>query len=188
MSKPGIRTALTAVALLIGAAPAVASHGSPAEVTNGGGGCIETTFEATVVGSNVANMWLVVYADGVTQAENIPIGSSASISVGPFGTDTTVMWHVFGGGERDYDDPHWNGYGTESFQSDITAYAAEVGTFSWVLAGPDDPNPFVTWNDLLVAGCGPEVEVECKAGGWEAYGFKNQGQCMRFLVTGQDSR
>lgn len=28
----------------------------------------------------------------------------------------------------------------------------------------------------------------CKDGGWEAYGFKNQGQCVRYIETGKDSR
>lgn len=29
---------------------------------------------------------------------------------------------------------------------------------------------------------------DCKKGGWEAYGFKNQGQCVRYVNTGKDSR
>lgn len=28
----------------------------------------------------------------------------------------------------------------------------------------------------------------CVDGGWEAFGFANQGQCVRFLQTGKDSR
>lgn len=34
----------------------------------------------------------------------------------------------------------------------------------------------------------PTDKDQCKKGGWEAYGFKNQGQCIRFVNTGQDSR
>jgi len=30
--------------------------------------------------------------------------------------------------------------------------------------------------------------VQCKNGGWESLGFRNQGQCMRFVETGKDSR
>jgi hypothetical protein len=38
-----------------------------------------------------------------------------------------------------------------------------------------------------------EVELiiskeQCKAGGWEALGFENQGQCVRFVDAGKDSR
>ena len=29
---------------------------------------------------------------------------------------------------------------------------------------------------------------DCKNGGWEAFGFRNQGQCVRFIETGKDSR
>ena len=29
---------------------------------------------------------------------------------------------------------------------------------------------------------------DCMQGGWEAFGFRNQGQCIRYVNTGQDSR
>jgi len=29
---------------------------------------------------------------------------------------------------------------------------------------------------------------QCKKGGWEDFGFRNQGQCIRFVNTGKDSR
>ena len=34
----------------------------------------------------------------------------------------------------------------------------------------------------------PATKDDCKNGGWEAYGFRNQGQCIRFVNTGKDSR
>lgn len=34
----------------------------------------------------------------------------------------------------------------------------------------------------------PTSMDECKKGGWEDFGFKNQGQCIRFVNTGKDSR
>lgn len=34
----------------------------------------------------------------------------------------------------------------------------------------------------------PVTKDECKNGGWEDFGFQNQGQCIRFVNTGQDSR
>jgi hypothetical protein len=39
---------------------------------------------------------------------------------------------------------------------------------------------------LVVAN--PETSLECKKGGWENYGFKNQGQCVRYVETEKDSR
>lgn len=36
----------------------------------------------------------------------------------------------------------------------------------------------------------PDVQTkdQCKEDGWMAFGFRNQGQCIRFVNTGQDSR
>ncbi len=34
----------------------------------------------------------------------------------------------------------------------------------------------------------PTEKDQCKNGGWENFGFRNQGQCIRFVNTGQDSR
>ncbi len=34
----------------------------------------------------------------------------------------------------------------------------------------------------------PTSKLDCKDGGWEQYGFRNQGQCVRFVETGKDSR
>lgn len=34
----------------------------------------------------------------------------------------------------------------------------------------------------------PVNKDDCKNGGWDEYGFKNQGQCIRFVNTGKDSR
>jgi hypothetical protein len=34
----------------------------------------------------------------------------------------------------------------------------------------------------------PTIKDDCKNGGWADFGFINQGQCIRFVNTGQDSR
>lgn len=33
-----------------------------------------------------------------------------------------------------------------------------------------------------------QTKDDCKDGGWADYGFANQGQCIRFIQTGKDSR
>ncbi len=33
----------------------------------------------------------------------------------------------------------------------------------------------------------PTNKDECKNGGWEAFAFRNQEQCIRFVNTGKDS-
>jgi hypothetical protein len=51
----------------------------------------------------------------------------------------------------------------------------------WLTDGcPLDPPPPAPEN--------PESKNDCKKGGWEAFGFKNQGQCIKFVNTGKDSR
>lgn len=161
----------------------------PAEVEMDINACEASVFSASASGSGVTNQFLSVDDGMSVQSANIPTnGSSAEIFVGPFSMDTLVSWNVFGGGERDYDQPLWNGYGTANFSADIAAYAASQGGFGWVLSGVNDTNPFVNWNDVLVLGCFPEVIDDCKKGGWDIYGFKNQGQCVRYVETGRDSR
>jgi len=34
----------------------------------------------------------------------------------------------------------------------------------------------------------PETIQDCQGGGWQDYGFANQGQCIHFVNTGEDSR
>jgi hypothetical protein len=34
----------------------------------------------------------------------------------------------------------------------------------------------------------PQSRAECKDGGWEAFGFRNQGLCVAFVETGRDPR
>jgi hypothetical protein len=44
------------------------------------------------------------------------------------------------------------------------------------------------WHVGLLGPEDPTTKEECMKGGWEAFGFKNQGQCVRFVETGKDSR
>lgn len=44
-----------------------------------------------------------------------------------------------------------------------------------------------TW-DFGPAPTEPTTLQDCMSGGWEDYGFRNQGQCVRFVSTGKDSR
>jgi len=180
--------AFLAIGAFLVAGSAFAGHNG-ADVEIAIGDCGETTLNAGILDPDgthkVSNMYLVVSADGTTQFVNIPIDSTtAEIVVGPFAQDTTIYWNVFGGGERSYDQPLWNGFGTPTFSADIAAYAADQGGFGWVLDGPEDPNPFTNFNAVPVEGC----KDDCKNGGWEDLGFRNQGQCIRFVNTGQDSR
>jgi hypothetical protein len=59
-----------------------------------------------------------------------------------------------------------------------------------VLCGTSVPlNPTATGVEILVPQlASPTTEDDCKDGGWQDFGFRNQGQCMRFIETGKDSR
>jgi len=57
---------------------------------------------------------------------------------------------------------------------------------------PNGWSPTNSWISIdeieLIVPVNPETKNDCKQGGWEQYGFKNQGQCVRFIETGKDSR
>lgn len=38
------------------------------------------------------------------------------------------------------------------------------------------------------ASANPQDKNACMKGGWDTFNFKNQGQCVRFVETGKDSR
>jgi hypothetical protein len=44
------------------------------------------------------------------------------------------------------------------------------------------------WTPFAVGANDPTTKDDCKGGGWERFGFRNQGECIRFVNTGQDSR
>ena len=42
--------------------------------------------------------------------------------------------------------------------------------------------------NLTITAVSPTTKDDCKNGGWEQFGFGNQGQCVRFIEAGKDSR
>jgi hypothetical protein len=46
------------------------------------------------------------------------------------------------------------------------------------------------WTEFTVgsAPADPTTKADCTRGGWQTFGFRNQGQCIRFVNTGKDSR
>ena len=56
-------------------------------------------------------------------------------------------------------------------------------------SGPYSCNPAgVVLGGSLTFQTSPLTKDECKDGGWEVFGFRNPGQCVRFIGTGVDSR
>lgn len=58
-----------------------------------------------------------------------------------------------------------------------TAFSVEGGGLVMRFLVPESPAP-----------TDPVVKEECMKGGWASFGFRNQGQCVRFTETGGDSR
>jgi hypothetical protein len=69
-------------------------------------------------------------------------------------------------------------------------------TFTYQTLGPVGPpggppgGPGVTFvsGQLTKLYVGLRTKDDCKNNGWVQFGFKNQGQCVRFIETGKDSR
>ncbi len=74
--------------------------------------------------------------------------------------------------------------GGGSFGPAGTTYApaGNGGTTGWGIGAAGSIE--ITFDEIT----DPMTIGECKKGGWEAFGFRNQGQCVRFVNTGKDSR
>jgi hypothetical protein len=61
-------------------------------------------------------------------------------------------------------------------------------TYEEAPAPDDPPSGDPPAGDEGDAGSDPTSKDDCRKGGWTDFGFKNQGQCVRFVETGKDSR
>ncbi len=61
----------------------------------------------------------------------------------------------------------------------------DLVSLSWVQASPYHQFDNITLDPVAL---GPQSKSDCWNGGWEPLGFGNQGQCIRMVETGQDSR
>jgi hypothetical protein len=68
----------------------------------------------------------------------------------------------------------------------VTFNADETVEIRLALGGERDWD--FDWTSFAVLPNNPQSKDECKKGGWEAFGFENQGQCIRYVNTGKDSR
>ena len=150
MRKLGVATAVALSALVFGATGAGAHHNVPEIHHAPTGDCGTTTFSTNWTEDTHFSHNAVLVVDAGDTVNTAAIGES--ITVGPFVADTTIHYRVFGGGERDYDVPLWNGHGEEDFVDEINEYGDEHG-FGWTAAGVDDPNPFTNWLSIEVEGC-----------------------------------
>jgi len=84
--------------------------------------------------------------------------------------------------------------GVAGFQTFTFAGFTGLASLSWVQAAPFHQFDNITLDPPADPDPGPGPEPapltkgDCMGGGWKEHGFKNQGQCVRFVETGQDSR
>src|SRR5690554_2925418 len=145
--------AAIAAGLLGGAAfagAAYADHNAVDLTHTEPGECGVVTFSTTwqLDQHQVGNTMLVVVAGD--QHEVAPVGQD--VTVGPFDTDTTVRYRVWGGGERNYDSPAL----TQAGLDELIAWLEEDDT----RLPTDVDAPGVTWHEVEVSGCEPEPTDE----------------------------
>ncbi|HVM15714.1 MAG TPA: carboxypeptidase regulatory-like domain-containing protein [Egibacteraceae bacterium] len=70
--------------------------------------------------------------------------------------------------------------GYEPASQDVRARRTETVTVDVALVAEVEEPPPPPAN--------PTTRDDCKNGGWQDYGFRNQGQCIQFVNTGKDSR
>lgn len=77
---------------------------------------------------------------------------------------------------------------TQAGVASIAYTNSEAGTDVVTASAGDAPASDVSVNWVDEGSDDPETKQDCKKGGWKDYGFKNQGQCIKFVNTGKDSR
>ncbi len=75
-----------------------------------------------------------------------------------------------------------------SYTGEVTLTVEEGDTFGFRFGGRNGDSNNHLEGTFTVDLNKPYSKEECKNGGWELFGFQNQGQCVRFIETGQDSR
>lgn len=144
-----------------------------------------------------ANVGFWTSDDPVTAYPLIVFRNGASVDAGFYVYDTVTGTYSPSGVDVAYD--AWNTLSiTLDPDNDAVHYAVNGQDAGSSFAGSDTIGQVFLnhYNDSVLdytahwhAGV-TEIDSkdQCKDGNWEGLGFKNQGQCLRFVNTGQDSR
>jgi hypothetical protein len=128
---------------------------------------------------------------------NSPVGRITGSKSGSAGVSCAVPVHCSGAAACDEFGAAFNtlpgGFsGTDTYEATMRTASgtfADNGLFTAVFFR-DDSSPLNGFNsDFLSAlaspvPLGPTTEQQCKNGGWQQFGFKNQGQCIAFVNHG----
>ncbi len=75
-----------------------------------------------------------------------------------------------------------------TYSGEVTLTVEEGDTFGFRFGGSNGDSNNQLGGTFTVDLNKPYSKEECKFDGWENFGFINQGQCVRFIETGEDSR
>ncbi|MGD9715346.1 MAG: hypothetical protein AB7V46_25315 [Thermomicrobiales bacterium] len=75
---------------------------------------------------------------------------------------------------------------TAGQQESVRLYAGEYVEIRMMLGAEGDER--FNWQDKIYVLPDAQTKDDCMNGGFAAYGFANQGQCIKFVNTGKDSR
>jgi len=134
-----------------------------------------------------ADMWGAI--DGVTYNT----GGTYDVAITMTSTSATAgtAYMTVNGEPQGFYVPNWHAGPADlmpagmNFTGDMTQQQVFYGIYGY------GATHGVNFESISVEGCladDPPEKDACKDGGWEMYGFRNQGQCIRFVNTGKDSR
>jgi hypothetical protein len=162
MKKMTTVLAAMLLALSMMAMPAMANHTPDITITSPSDSTLSAgTTEVTIGGTVVSNARVRVYVAVGQNPETLVYDSDTNV--------TNDVWSFLYTGLV-------NG---ETYAVRATAtHSEKVGqaTTTFSVATPQ------TQKD------GPDSKDECDADGWVGFGFKNHGQCVRYVAAGKDSR
>ena len=81
--------------------------------------------------------------------------------------------------------PYYNLTGVDPNSTEQVTVEAAHKVEAQAVLGPEQ-HYYTCWKTFYPEQ--PDSKSDCKRGGWEDYHFKNQGQCIRYVNTGEDNR
>jgi hypothetical protein len=151
---------------------------------DGNGGIAEVTFDLVV--ENVAPDVSEISAPVELVPTNTQITASATFT-DPGVLDTHTATWDWGDGQTSTGTV-MQGAGFGSVEDSHTYTQPGVYAITLTVTDNDGGSGVSIFEFVLVGDPNPANKDDCMDGGWQEFGFRNQGLCIQFVNTGQDSR